>query len=157
MSVPALLVDFPAPASPAHPARARLLGRQWAVFWRVGTGFFRPLGVAGALGYGWAAWAARARARGRPAVAHYYCYAAAAACHVVILVHTAVNLQPLNARLEGLKAAGPIGRGGEEAEAVARRWMALNLVRLVMPVLAGGLALWGALGGEGGERRREGW
>ncbi|KAK2074861.1 hypothetical protein P8C59_009034 [Phyllachora maydis] len=71
---------------------------------------------------------ARARARGRPAVAHYYCYAAAAACHVVILVHTAVNLQPLNARLEGLKAAGPIGRGGEEAEAVARRWMALNLV-----------------------------
>ena len=64
----------------------------------------------------------------------------AAALHLTTIVHSAVNMQPLNDKLEALA-----GRAGEkevrEAEAVARRWASWNRLRLVTPILAGGLAL----------------
>lgn len=71
--------------------------------------------------------------------------ALAAACHAVVVVHSARNMQPLNARLEAL---GGIAGGKEgakmagEAEALAREWARRNYVRVVGPLVAGFAALW---------------
>lgn len=161
MSIPALLVDFPRPSSPEHAAAARRLGRQWPVFWHVGNVFFRPLSMLGLVGYLVAALLSSPH-HGRAA------YVAGAAAHLVTIVHSAVHMQPLNARLHALAAADPKkvddhdhdernGRGGggeagdsaasagdaavAEAEAMARRWAELNILRLVMPLVAGTVAL----------------
>lgn len=59
-------------------------------------------------------------------------------------------MQPINAKIEGLRRAGVEGgkNGGTDlalAEYYARKWARLNLVRLVMPALAGTVALWTTL------------
>ncbi|KAI0480950.1 hypothetical protein GGR56DRAFT_688361 [Xylariaceae sp. FL0804] len=177
MGVPALLVDFPPPSSPdEHAARARLLGRQWLVFWVVGNRFFRPISTLGIFGYAYAAWAAYQRQQqqyqhqqhgyiisgvngvvgavdgsgsggGGGGGADWRLFAVSALCHLVTVVHSAVNMQPVNEQLAALD--GPRVKGGEakDAEAYARRWIELNLVRLIMPTVAGTLALWQILRG----------
>ncbi|KAK3947068.1 hypothetical protein QBC32DRAFT_224978 [Pseudoneurospora amorphoporcata] len=155
MGVPALLVSFPHPSSPTHADRARLLGSQWPVFWRVGNVFFRPISTFGILGYGYAAWACSRSASsatqslGSTSGNAWKYYAISALCHLITVVHSAVNMQPINAKIEGLRR-GEAGHGKKGtdlalAEYYARKWARLNLVRLVMPAVAGSVALWTTL------------
>lgn len=145
MGVPALLIDFPPTTSPSHPAAARHLGRQWPVFWAVGNVFFRPISTFGIFGYAFAAYHAYTTGSPRLGGGDWRLYAASAACHLVTVVHSAVNMQPINAKIDGLKEEGASTAELEKAEYWARRWAKLNLVRLVMPLVAGSLALSQAL------------
>jgi hypothetical protein len=187
MGVPAVLVDFPAPSSDEHAARAQLLGRQWPVFWRVGNVFFRPISTLGIFGYGYAAWVVASSIststplsssflasstftststagayndnnnNGNNALAgDWRIYALSALCHLVTVVHSAVNMQPINEKLNALSGRGDgsgsgsgSGLGGKPivqvdsklAEFYARKWIRYNTVRLITPVVAGTLAL----------------
>ena len=141
MTVPALLIDFPKPGAPGHADRARLLGRQWPLCWSVGNQFFRPISTLGFLGYAYAGYAVykdykeHVGARG-----DWRMFAVAAALHLTTIVHSAVNMQPLNDKLEALA-----GRTSEKelgnAEGIARQWASWNRLRLVTPLIAGTLAL----------------
>lgn len=152
MGVPALLIDFPPPTSSAHPAAARHLGRQWPVFWAVGNVFFRPISTFGIFGYSYAAYIAYTAPPYKNA-GDWRLFAVSALCHLVTVVHSAVNMQPINARIDALKNEGGEGERYvgkvelEKAEELARRWAKLNLVRLVMPLVAGTVAMSQALGG----------
>lgn len=139
MTVPALLVDFPPPGSSDHTARARLLGRQWPLCWTVGNRFFRPISTLGFLGYVYAGYAVYSE--GGLARSDWTMFAVAAAMHLTTIVHSAVNMQPLNDRLEALATRTEEKELGE-AEGVARQWASWNRLRVVTPVMAGGLALW---------------
>ncbi|KAI0103847.1 hypothetical protein GGR51DRAFT_561503 [Nemania sp. FL0031] len=142
MGVPVLLVDFPPPSSPDHADRARLLGRQWPTFWKVGNVFFRPISTLGVLGYGYTAWAASQSTTGR--LGDWRAYAISAMCHLITVVHSAINMQPINEKLDALKE--PKGRVDSKlAECYARKWIKFNTVRLITPVIAGTLALTQAL------------
>lgn len=201
MGVPALLVEFPAATGaegttpgPAVVARAGLLGRQWPVFWLVGNRFFRPISTLGIVGYGSAA-VACFLARGATMTASmamatagrnssssnsiitvrgdWRVYALAAVCHLVTVVHSAVNMQPVNEKIEALGILGVAEEEEEEeldgsknnssssssrrrhdkaalrpelAETYARTWIRYNTVRLITPVVAGTLALTQILG-----------
>lgn len=138
MTVPALLVDFPPPGSPQHADRARLLGRQWPLCWTVGNRFFRPISSLGFLGYTYAGYAVYSE--GTRARSDWKLFAVAAAMHLTTIVHSAVNMQPLNDKLEALA-----GRTSEkelgEAETIARKWGSWNRLRLITPLVAGSLAL----------------
>ncbi|KAI2638297.1 hypothetical protein GGS21DRAFT_489008 [Xylaria nigripes] len=141
MGVPALLVDFPAPSSPDHAARAQLLGRQWPIFWKMGNVFFRPISTLGIFGYGYTAWAASSNSR----LGDWRVYAIAAVCHLITVVHSAVNMQPINEKLDGLRE--PKGQADTKLAAeYARKWIKFNTVRLITPVVAGTLALTQVLG-----------
>lgn len=146
MSVPALLVDFPSTTSPNHAGAARLLGRQWPVFWEMGNVFFRPISTFGIFGYAWAAYIA-ASAPPHKNAGDWRLYALASTCHFVTVVHSAVNLQPINGKIDALKHEGISTAELEKAEGLARRWAKLNQVRIVMPLVAGTVALSQALGG----------
>ncbi|KAF2787569.1 hypothetical protein K505DRAFT_257406 [Melanomma pulvis-pyrius CBS 109.77] len=138
MTVPALVVDFPPPGSPQHADRARLLGRQWPLCWTVGNRFFRPISSLGFLGYTYAGYAVYNE--GTRARSDWKLFAVAAVMHLTTIVHSAVNMQPLNDKLEALA-----GRTSEkelgEAETIARKWASWNRLRLLTPLIAGSLAL----------------
>ncbi|KAI1073561.1 hypothetical protein F5B20DRAFT_597387 [Whalleya microplaca] len=143
MCVPALVHDFPPPSSPDHAARARLLGRQWPILWAVGNSFFRPISTFGIFGYAYTSWAALVQGPngklGDPRL-----YAVAALCHLITVVHSAINMQPINEKLDALsESKGKVD--SSQAEAYARRWIKFNAVRLITPVVAGSLALWQTL------------
>ncbi|KAI1758653.1 hypothetical protein GGR53DRAFT_472141 [Hypoxylon sp. FL1150] len=139
MGVPALLVDFPSPSSPDHAARARLLGRQWPTLWVVGNQFFRPISTFGIFGYAYTAWAASSQGpAGR--LGDWRPYAVASLCHLVTVVHSAMNMQPINEKIDALK--DPKGTvDAKQAESFARKWIKFNTVRLITPIIAGSLAL----------------
>ncbi|CAI6337433.1 unnamed protein product [Periconia digitata] len=138
MTIPALVVDLPKPGTPEHTSRARLIGKQWPLCWSVGNVFFRPISTIGILGYGYSAF--NIYQEGPLARADWRVFAVAAALHLTTVVHSAVNMQPINDKLEALA-----GRTSEkelgQAEGIARRWASWNRVRMVTPVLAGALAL----------------
>ncbi|KAI0405633.1 hypothetical protein F4802DRAFT_164858 [Xylaria palmicola] len=139
MGVPALLVDFPSPSSPEHAARARLLGRQWPTFWKVGNVFFRPISTLGIFGYGYTAWAMSSQ-QTSGSLGDWRLYAISALCHLITVLHSAVNMQPINEKLDALK--DPKGAVESQlAERYARKWIKFNTVRLLTPVVAGTLAL----------------
>jgi hypothetical protein len=138
MSVPAVLVDFPDPASPSLPLAARKLARQWRVFYDMGNIFFRPINMLGIAGYTYTSSIVRRREGMLPGSGTCWkVYALAAACHMVTVVHSAVNMQGLNKRILKMKNGADV----ELAEHDVRKWGRLNLVRLVMPLLAGLIAL----------------
>ncbi|KAI1654594.1 hypothetical protein F4813DRAFT_370480 [Daldinia decipiens] len=139
MGVPALLVDFPPPSSPEHAARARLLGRQWPVFWVVGNQFFRPISTLGIFGYAYTSWVASSQGPdGR--LGDWRPYAVSALCHLITVVHSAINMQPINQKIDALRE--PKGKvDPKQAESYARKWIKFNTVRLITPVVAGSLAL----------------
>lgn len=143
MGVPALLVDFPLSSSPDHAARVRLLGRQWPVFWAVGNGLFRPIITLGIFGYAYTSWVARRSGRG---LGDWRLYALSALCHLVTVVHSAVNMQPLNNKLDGLKSTKASKTDIERAEHYARSWIRRNSLRIAMPLIAGTSALWQLVG-----------
>ncbi|KAF2188641.1 hypothetical protein K469DRAFT_684652 [Zopfia rhizophila CBS 207.26] len=142
MTVPALLVDFPLPESPLHTNRARLLGRQWPLCWTMGNRFFRPISALGLLGYAYASYSVYNEGFG--ARSDWKMFAVSAAMHFTTIFHSAVNMQPLNDKLESF-AARASDKELYEAETVARKWATWNIVRLVTPVVAGSLALWQVL------------
>ncbi|KAI1348317.1 hypothetical protein F5Y01DRAFT_292700 [Xylaria sp. FL0043] len=145
MGVPVLLVDFPPASSPEHAARAHLLGRQWPTFWKMGNVFFRPISTLSIFGYGYMAWVASTQgANGR--LGDWRLYAVSALCHLTTVTHSALNMQPINEKIDALKE--PKGLADTKlAESYARRWIKLNTLRIISPVIAGTLALTQILGG----------
>ncbi|KAH7120984.1 hypothetical protein B0J11DRAFT_560014 [Dendryphion nanum] len=139
MTIPALLVNFPPPGSPTHTERARLLGQQWPLCWTVGNRFFRPISTAGVLGYGYAAYAFYNQ--GITARADWRFFAVAAAMHLTTVLHSALNMQPLNDKLEALAGRASDKELGQ-AETIAKQWASWNLLRMVTPVVAGSLAIY---------------
>ncbi|KAF1843533.1 uncharacterized protein K460DRAFT_341781 [Cucurbitaria berberidis CBS 394.84] len=142
MTVPALLVDFPPPGSPEHSERAKLLGRQWPLCWTVGNQFFRPISTLGFLGYAYAGYAVYRE--GVLARSDWKLFGVAAVMHLTTILHSALNMQPLNDKLEGLASRASEKELGE-AEGIARKWASWNRLRLITPVVAGSLALWNLL------------
>ena len=67
-------------------------------------------------------------------------FAVAAILHLTTIVHSAVNMQPLNDKLEALAGRTSDKELGN-AEAIARKWASWNRLRLVTPFIAGSLAL----------------
>jgi len=149
MGVPALLVDFPKPSAPEHAAAARHLGRQWTVFWNMGNVFFRPISALSILTYGYAGYATYMAAASGPGMMmtrrDWRVYILAAACHLITAVHSAVNMQPINAKIDALKEPKATGVDSSLAEYYAKKWARLNGVRIVMPLVAGTAALWQTL------------
>lgn len=145
MGVPVLLVDFPHPSSPEHAARAQHLGRQWPTFWAVGNVFFRPISTLGIFGYAYTAWAASEGKGGLRG--DWRLFALSAACHLVTVLHSALNMQPINEKLDGLSDPKSGRSDASKAEAYARMWIKRNSVRIVMPLVAGSIALYQTLCG----------
>lgn len=142
MTVPALLVDFPPPGTPDHTSRARLLGRQWPLCWTVGNKFFRPISSLGFLGYAFASFSVYRE--GALARSDWRLFGLAALMHLTTILHSALNMQPLNDQLESLASRSDEKNLGD-AEGIARKWATWNQLRLVTPVIAGSLALWNLL------------
>lgn len=143
MAVPALLVDFPPPSSAKHQERATLLGRQWPVFWVVGNNFFRPISTFGAFGYAFTAFTLYRASNSYVASGikgDWRLFAISALLHVTNVVHSAINMQPINDKLESLN-----GKSNEkdtaQAETFARSWIKGNYLRVVCPAIAGSIAL----------------
>lgn len=144
MTVPALLVDFPNQSSPNYTARATLLGRQWPYCWAVGNVFFRPISTLGALGYAYSSYCA---SRSVTTSMDWRLLAVAALMHVVTILHSALNMQPLNDRLAALdpntkEAKSASGTHQAGAEALLRKWGKWNIVRVITPTVAGCVAMW---------------
>lgn len=139
MTIPALLVDFPSPGTEGHADRARLFGRQWPLCWQVGNVFFRPISTLSFIGYTYTAYSLYKE--GSQARGDWRMFAVAAAAALTTIVHSAVNMQPLNDKLEAL-AEKASEKDLLKAEPIARQWAKWNLLRVVMPVLSGSLALW---------------
>ncbi|KAH7350269.1 hypothetical protein BKA66DRAFT_292215 [Pyrenochaeta sp. MPI-SDFR-AT-0127] len=142
MTVPALLVDFPPSGSPEHSERARLLGRQWPLCWTVGNQFFRPISSLGFLGYAYAGYAVHRE--GLLARSDWKLFGVAAIMHLTTILHSALNMQPLNDKLEALASRSSDKELGE-AESIARKWASWNRLRVVTPIVAGSIALWNLL------------
>ena len=139
MSVPALLVNFPKISSGQHRLAAQQLGHQWPVFWQAGNVFFRPISVLGIFGYAYASFEAASAPSAR--LGDWGLYALAATCHLVTVVHSAVNLQPINAQLQGMSEPEIPRVDIEKTEKLARQWIKLNLVRVLTSFVAGSAAL----------------
>ncbi|KAI2602562.1 hypothetical protein GGR54DRAFT_496608 [Hypoxylon sp. NC1633] len=140
MGVPALLVDFPPPSSPDHAARARLLGRQWPTLWAMGNRFFRPISTLGIFGYAYTSWVASAQGPNSK-LGDWRPYAISALCHLITVVHSATNMQPINEKIDALREPAKGKVDAKQAESYARKWIKYNTVRLITPVVAGTLAL----------------
>jgi Anthrone oxygenase len=144
MTVPALLVDFPAQTSSNYATRATLLGRQWPYCWAVGNVFFRPISTLGALGYAYTSYAAY---HSTITKTDWKVFTVAAVMHLITILHSAINMQPLNDKLAALD---PAVKGVKDAsgtrqmgvEALLRKWGKWNIVRVVTPIIAGCVAMW---------------
>lgn len=134
MTIPALLVNFPADSSPEYSARAQLLGRQWPHCWAVGNVFFRPISTVGFLGYAYIAY----QTYNDPTTkADWRFFALASLMNLISIVHSAINMQPLNDKIVGLDAGvGEKKVVAAGAEAMMRKWAKWNLVKVVCPLIA---------------------
>jgi hypothetical protein len=73
--------------------------------------------------------------------------------HVTVIVHSAVNMQPLNDKLAAFAGVGTDGKGegrvqtGDEGRAVeiATKWIRGNYYRLLIPSITGAVSLWQCL------------
>ncbi|KIW04619.1 uncharacterized protein PV09_04366 [Verruconis gallopava] len=148
MGVPALIHEFPSSNSPEYAVRARLLGKQWPPIWVVGNNFFRPISTIATIGYAFTAWSL-ARVE-RVLDMDWRWFAFNAALHATVIVHSAVNMQPLNNKLAALAGVGSDGKGNakvdkqDEGRAVeiATNWIEGNKYRLLIPVVTGAISLW---------------
>lgn len=144
MTVPALLVDFPAQGSSNYAARATLLGRQWPYCWAVGNVFFRPISTLGFLGYAYTSYVSY---NSTITKTDWRLFAVAAVMHLVTILHSAINMQPINDKLAALDPAvkGVKDASGSHqlgAEALLRKWGKWNIIRVITPTVAGCLAMW---------------
>lgn len=138
MTIPALLDDFPSTSSPEHASRSRQLGKQWNSCVVAGNYFFRPSSSAGALGY---AFTAYHTSRSLVSRSDWRLYGFCAVLHAIVVVHSAVNMQPINVRLVDMGTRTQ-EKKAEDGEGMLRSWAKLNLVRLVCPLIAGTVALY---------------
>jgi hypothetical protein len=139
MTVPALLVSFPPSASPEYASKSALLGRQWGICWTAGNVFFRPISSLGALGYAFSSYSAYGE---RLSGSDWRLFAVASLMHIIVIVHSAANMQPLNDKIAALDSGkGTLKASGLGAEELMRKWGKLNLVRVVSPLIAGTIAL----------------
>jgi hypothetical protein len=152
MTLPSLIIDFPPPTSPDYTTRARLLGRQWPLCWVVGNNFFRPISTIATVGYAFTAWTL-SRSTSITERRDWRWFALNALLHVSVIVHSAVNMQPLNDKLAALAGVGTDGKGegvvekadkGRAVE-IATRWIRGNYYRLLIPSITGAISLWQAL------------
>ncbi|KAL1879948.1 hypothetical protein VTK73DRAFT_6528 [Phialemonium thermophilum] len=148
MSIPALLAGFPKPGNPEHAASARRLGRQWKEFLFGGEKFFRPTNTLGLLGYSFAALkSAKATPASTPSFsssADWKLLAVAAGCNFLVILHSAGNMQPLNRKICHLaelgdekEITGVEARELATAEGYARTWIRYNVLRILLPLVAG--------------------
>ena len=121
----------------------------------MGNVFFRPISTLGIFGYAYASYAT-AQAASSPLIRDFgyggedggwKLFAFSAVCHLVTVIHSGLNMQPINEKLDGLREPEKSGVDESLAEFYARRWIKLNGVRIVMPLVAGSAALWQVLRG----------
>lgn len=142
MTLPALISDFPPQSSPDYAQRSALLGRQWPICWTVGNNFFRPISTISTLGY--AASGVLLYRAGRP---EWKWFAIGALLHVSVIVHSAVNMQPLNDAITGLAGMTSDGKGKVETKGakdtveIATKWIRGNYYRVLVPMVSGSIAL----------------
>lgn len=138
--MPALIADFPTRDQPTYNARSSLLGRQWPLCWTVGNIFFRPMSTLSTIAYAYLSFPAL-----RDLDVDWRLFAVAFALSAGTIVHSAVNMQPLNDRLAALaeveKQAKTSFARKEDTVDLACRWARLNLVRVVFPLIGGSLVL----------------
>lgn len=154
MTLPAMIVDFPAPSSPDYKVRAHILGKQWPVCWSVGNVFFRPISTISTLGYAFSAWSLY-RSNSLAEKKDWRIFALGALLHVSVILHSAINMQPLNDQLAALAGVGTDGKGTASAVAsknsdgkaveIATNWIRGNYYRLLVPMVSGGLSLYQAM------------
>lgn len=148
MTIPALLLEFPSPTSPEYANRAAYLGRQWPICWTAGNVFFRPISTLGALGYGFSTYRAYTAAISK---ADWRLFAIAFFMHVVIILHSAINMQPLNDKVAALNPGSTtmtdkaFKSNQVQAENMLKKWAKWNYVRIAAPFIAGTVALWNSL------------
>jgi len=146
MTLPSLIIDFPKSTSPDYKVRAQLLGKQWPVHWRVGNNVMRPISTIATLGYAFTAWSL---SRSPLRTADWRFFAVNAILHVSVIVHSAVNMQPLNDKLAALNGKATDGTGSgkvltaDEGKAVeiGTSWMRKNYYRLMVPMITGVISL----------------
>jgi hypothetical protein len=146
-----MITDFPAPTSPEYNTRAHLLGKQWPICWTVGNQFFRPISTISTLGYAFSA-LSLSRTSSLTEKKDWRFFALGALLHVSVIVHSAINMQPLNDQLAALAGTGTYGKGvatmkvGEgNAVEIATKWIRGNYYRLLVPMISGGLSLYQAM------------
>ncbi|KAI9666750.1 MAG: hypothetical protein M1831_001525 [Alyxoria varia] len=176
MTLPSLIASFPSKSTDPtdHAYRSRLLGTQWPVCWRVGNVIMRPLSTVSTLSYAFISWSS-SRAGNQNGVSgkDWRPFAFAAILHLTVIIHSAVNLQPVNDKLAGLAGRDSAGEEkkkknvngsagekekdahgsgvdkkgdeNEDAVALATKWIRWNYYRAVVPMLTGGIALWQSL------------
>lgn len=159
MTLPAMIIDFPSPSSPEYATRAHLLGKQWPLCWTVGNVVFRPISTISTVGYAFTAWSlyrsSNSAITGLTEKKDWRIFALGALLHVSVIVHSAINMQPLNDQLAALAGTGTDGKGkalasttkqveGKAVE-IATKWIRGNYYRLAVPMISGGLSLYQAL------------
>lgn len=147
MTIPALLAAFPDKSSPTYAARTALIGKQWPYCWAVGNVVFRPMSTLGFLGYSLTSFRAYSSSSTEQ---DWRLLAIAASLHLTTILHSAINMQPLNdqlAALDGHSEEAKLKSSGKsaDAEALLNKWAKWNLVRFATPLFAGILALSQAL------------
>ena len=147
MTMPSFMLDFPKSTSPEYKVRAQLLGKQWPVHWVVGNNVMRPISTIATLGYAFTAWSL---SRSPLRSADWRFFAVNAILHVSVIVHSAVNMQPLNDKLAALAGTGTDGKGtgkiatADEGKAheIGTSWMRKNYYRLVVPMITGAISMY---------------
>ncbi|KAE9974152.1 hypothetical protein EG328_004012 [Venturia inaequalis] len=156
MTLPAMIIDFPSPSSPEYASRALLLGKEWPLCWTVGNVVFRPISTISTIGYAFSAWSLyRSSSTNVLEKKDWRVFALGALLHVSVIVHSAVNMQPLNDQLAALAGTGTDGKGkaltsttkqveGKAVE-IATKWIRGNYYRLAVPMVSGALSLYQAM------------
>jgi hypothetical protein len=149
MTLPSLILDFPKYTTPEYNVRAQLLGKQWPVHWVVGNNVMRPISTLATLGYAFSAWSFSRTSSLLSEKPDWRFFALNAILHVSVIVHSAVNMQPLNDKLAALAGTGTDGKGRgkvasqDEGRAVeiGTKWIRRNYYRLIVPFTTGVISL----------------
>lgn len=150
MTLPSLIINFPPATSPEYKVRAQLLGKQWPVHWVVGNNFFRPISTIATLGYAFTAWSLARSTSQFAETKDWRWFTVNALLHVSVILHSAINMQPLNDKLAALAGTATDGKGtGKVANAdegraveIGTSWMRKNYYRLAIPAITGSISLW---------------
>ena len=145
MTLPALIQDFPPPSSPDYNARAALLGKQWPICWVVGNNLMRPMSTLTTLAYAYTAF--QLSRQPSTTKGDWKLFALNAVLHVSVIVHSAVNMQPLNDKLTSFAGLSSDGKGvvsktSGNAVEIATAWIRGNYYRALIPFVTGSIAMW---------------
>jgi hypothetical protein len=149
MTLPSFLLDFPKATTPEYKVRAQLLGKQWPVHWKVGNSVFRPISTFATLGYAFTAYSLAKTPDLFGQGKDWRLFAVNAILHVSVILHSAINMQPLNDKLAALAGTATDGTGSGKVQSkdegraveIGTKWMRFNYYRLIVPSITGGIAL----------------